>query len=90
MATLFVRHDVSDFAEWKKVYDDFDATRRSMGVIADGVYQEDGNPTNVTVYVKFDSMEAAKAFSASPELREAMQAAGVTGEPTVWFANSAD
>ncbi len=60
-----------------------------MGVTADGVYQEDGNPTNVTVYCHFDSMEAAKAFAASTELREAMQAAGVAGKPTIWFANQA-
>lgn len=89
MATLFVRHDVSDFARWKQAYDDFDATRRSMGVTAAGVYQEDGNPTNVTVYHHFDSIEAAKAFAASAELRETMQKAGVAGEPTIWFANQA-
>jgi hypothetical protein len=31
-------------------------------------------------------MDAAKAFVNSPRLREVMQAAGVKGEPTVWFA----
>jgi quinol monooxygenase YgiN len=89
MATLFVRHDVSDFAQWKQAYDAFDATRRSMGVTGDGVYQEDGNPTNVTVYHHFDSIEAAKAFAASTELRDVMEKAGVAGEPTIWFANQA-
>jgi quinol monooxygenase YgiN len=89
MATLFVRHDVSDFAHWKQAYDDFDARRQSMGVTGAGVYQEDGNPNNVTVYHHFDSIEAAKAFAASTELRETMEKAGVAGEPTIWFANSA-
>jgi len=32
MATLFVRHTVSDYTAWRKVYDDLDATRKSMGV----------------------------------------------------------
>jgi len=87
MATLFVRHSVGDFDVWKRAYDDFDAVRRSSGVTADGVYQADGNPNDVTVFHDFDSMEAAKAFAASAELREAMVGAGVQGEPTIWFAN---
>lgn len=85
MATMFVRHDVADFGAWMKAYDDFDADRRSMGVTGHGVYQADGNPNDVTVYHHFDSMEAAKAFAASPRLKEAMQAAGVQGDPTIWF-----
>ena len=85
MATLFVRHTVSDFNSWKKAYDEFDATRRSMGVTSDGVYQADGAPNDVTIYHEFNSMDAAKAFAASPKLREAMHSGGVVGEPTVWF-----
>lgn len=85
MATLFVRHTVSDFNAWKKVYDEFDATRRSMGVTSDGVYQADGAPNDVTVYHEFNAMDAAKAFAASTQLRETMQRAGVVGEPTIWF-----
>ena len=85
MATLFVRHDVADFATWKKAYDDFDAERQTMGVTGHGVYQLEGNPNHVTVYHHFDSMEAAKVFMANPRLGEVMAAAGVQGEPTVWF-----
>jgi hypothetical protein len=86
VATLFVRHDVADFSAWKKAYDDFDATRRSMGVTSDGVYQADGNPNDVTVYHEFASMDSAKAFGASSELRETMSRAGGQDTPTIWFA----
>ena len=65
--------------------DDFDTERASMGVTSHGVYQTDGDPNNVTVYHHFDSMEAAKAFAGSPRLREVMEAAGVQGDPTIWF-----
>ena len=86
MATLFVRHPVADFGKWKKAYDDFDVERLSMGVTSHGVYQADGNPNDVTVYHEFATMEAAKAFAASARLKEVMAAAGVEGQPTVWFA----
>jgi hypothetical protein len=89
MATLFVRHKVADFTAWKKVYDDFDAARKSMGVTSDGVYQLDGDPTDVTVYHEFASVAAARTFVASTALREAMERAGVQGAPDVWITNRA-
>jgi len=85
MATLFVRHTVSDYAAWRKVYDEFDATRKSLGVTSHGIYVADGNPNDVTVYHEFDSMEKAKAFVGSNELQAAMQNAGVVGEPSIWI-----
>jgi quinol monooxygenase YgiN len=86
MATLFVRHDVVDFSTWKKAYDEFDAVRSSLGVTGHGCYQSDENPNNVTIYHHFESMDEAKAFMADPRLAEAMMAAGVQGQPEVWFA----
>ena len=87
MATLFVRHRVGDFIAWKRVYDEFDAQRRSMGVTSQGVYQAEGDPTDVTVYHEFSTASEAKAFTESPELRDAMQRAGVQGTPDVWVTN---
>ncbi len=89
MATLFVRHNVADFAAWKKVYDSFDQERRGMGVAGHGVYQADGDPNDVTVYHDFDTMEKAKAFANGSRLREIMQQAGVKGTPQVWFTTRA-
>jgi hypothetical protein len=43
----------------------------------------------VTIYHHFESMDAAKAFMNSDRLREVMMAAGVQGEPSVWFATKA-
>ena len=89
MATLFVKHEVADFDVWKQAYDDFDAERATMGVTGAGVYQAEGNPNNVTIYHHFDSMDAAKSFMSSERLREVMVAAGVQGEPTVWYTTKA-
>ncbi len=89
MATLFVRHDVADFATWKRAYDDFDDERSTMGVTGHGVYQTEDSPNNVTLYHHFESMGAAKAFMNNPRLTEVMMAAGVQGRPTIWFTTKA-
>ena len=82
---MFVRHEVADYAAWRKIYDRFQGPRRTMGVTAQGVYQSSENPNDVIAYHDFASLEKAKAFAASPHLKSAMQLAGVKGEPQIWF-----
>jgi quinol monooxygenase YgiN len=87
MATMFVRHTISDYKAWRKIYDDFAAVQKEMGVTAHAVYQAADNPNDITVTHEFGSIEAAQAFAKSAKLKSAMQGAGVVGVPTIWFAN---
>lgn len=82
---MFVRHEVADYAAWRKAYDGFRATQRKLGVVAQAVYQSTEDPNDVTVTHDFHSMEKAKAFAASPELKAAMEKAGVKGAPQIWY-----
>jgi quinol monooxygenase YgiN len=87
MVRLFIRHDVADYDTWRVGYDAFDETRRGMGVTGDAVYQAVGNPNDVTVTHDFESEDAAKAVLSSPELKGAMENAGVVGEPQMWITS---
>lgn len=89
MIRLFVRHTVSDISQWKKVYDDFDVERAGMGVKAQAVFQAVSDPEDVTLWHDFESVESAEAFLGSERLRGVMEAAGVAGEPSIWFTQSA-
>jgi hypothetical protein len=89
MIRMFVRHPVSDFARWKQAYDDFDAERKSMGVIGHAVYQAADDSNDVTVWHDFSTLQAARDFAGSARLREVMSGAGVAGEPQIWFTNPA-
>jgi hypothetical protein len=88
MVRLFVRHNVNDYGAWRKAYDDFDEQRRPLGVVDDAVFQSIDNPNDVTVWHDFDSAEAAREFVSSDQLRNAMQEAGVQGEPQIWFVSA--
>ena len=87
MATMFIRHTVSDYKAWRKVYDEVAPVRKTGGVTAQAVYQSADNPNEITVTHDFGSVEAAQAFVKSDELKKAMQRAGVVGAPTIWFTN---
>jgi quinol monooxygenase YgiN len=89
MARLFIRHTVSDYDAWRKFYDDFDEERRGMGVHEHAVYRSINDPNDVTVWHDFGSVEAAKAFASSDRLREAMEEAGMVGEPGIWIVEEA-
>jgi hypothetical protein len=85
MVRLFVRHSVDDYDAWRRTYDEFDKQRGPMGGTGDAVFQSVDDPNDVTLWHGFDTAEAARAFVSSNELRNAMQQAGVQGEPKVWF-----
>ncbi|MCG6923139.1 MAG: cyclase [Acidobacteria bacterium] len=87
MVRMFVRHEVADFGQWKKGYDSFDKERRGLGVVGDAVYRVANNGNDVIVTHDFETLEKAQTFVDSPRLKEVMAGAGVTGQPTVWFAN---
>jgi len=67
------------------VYDEFDGTRKGMGVTDASVYRDADDPSYVTVTHTFKDIGTAKAFAGSAELRSAMERAGVAGPPEIWF-----
>jgi quinol monooxygenase YgiN len=75
-----VRHRVANFDAWRKVYDDFAPIQAEHGVHAHQVLRSIENPNDVIVTHTFDSREAANAFFAMPELKEAMSNAGVNAD----------
>jgi hypothetical protein len=89
MIRLFVRHKVANYKAWRKVYDEFDAERKPMGVASHAVFQSADDPNDVTAWHDFETLEKAKKFSTSEQLKNAMGKAGVQGEPQIWFVTEA-
>ncbi len=90
MAHLLIKHKVEDFDRWKKGFDDFIETRRASGERTWHIFRSEDDSNNVFALFEWDAMENAEAFTGKPELREAMQKAGVSGEPEIFFLNEAD
>ena len=84
-ARLFARHEVADYGVWRKAFDAFAPTQKKLGVIGTSVYRSADNMNDVTVIHDFASVEKARAFATSPELKATMEKAGVKGAPQVWI-----
>jgi heme-degrading monooxygenase HmoA len=85
MATLFLKHRVRDYDEWRKVYDKYGAFQKENGITSAVVYRGEDDPDDVTVVHEFASLEAARAFAGNADLKAAMGAAGIVGEPLFWI-----
>ena len=88
-ARMFVRLEVVQFSEWVKTYDGFAPARKAAGITESTVWQSADDPTDVLIINDFPSLEQARAFAASGDLRDAMRNAGLKGPPQVWFATKA-
>ncbi len=85
MVTMFVRHKVSDYVNWKRAYDEFAAVRKVKGVTAASVHRDPNDPDIIVITHQFEDMNAAKGFADSEDLKLAMENAGVSGPPETWF-----
>ncbi len=80
---LLVRHKVADYAKWLPLYEAHDSVRLASGIhkylIARGT--EDSNM--IMVAQGMDDVAKAKAFAASPDLKDVMKKAGVISDPMI-------
>jgi quinol monooxygenase YgiN len=87
MAAMLIQHTVKNFGEWKKGFDSKVELRKSSGELSTQVYQDASDPNKVTVVNKWNSLANAQKFAQSPELKAAMEKAGVSGPPSISFLN---
>ena len=85
MTYLMVRHKVADFGEWKPVYDAHASARAKAGLKQEHLLRNIDNPDEIVLLFSTDDLCKAKMFAASADLREAMQKAGVTDKPDLYF-----
>ena len=87
-AYVIVTHPVKDFGAWKIVFDEFEQLRKEAGELTAVVLRHADDPNVVRGLNTWTSVDAAKAFIASEEIKKGMGEAGVTAPPTFVFANS--
>jgi quinol monooxygenase YgiN len=90
MAHILVRHKVKDYAAWKKEFDSSVEMRRGAGEKSYQVFHPDGDPNHLLVLQEWDSLTNARGMLSSPELRAAMERAGVIEAPEVFFLEEYD
>ena len=87
MIHMLVRSKVTDFDKWKPVYDAHLSARQKAGLKEEHLFRNADDPNEVILLFSAEEIDKAKAFAASDDLRQAMQGAGVSDKPDVYFLN---
>jgi hypothetical protein len=86
MIKMYVRHKVADFNKWKIVFEEVEPFRKKLGSSGSHVFCNHSNPNEVLVITDWDNKEQGIKFGHSPELKNAMERAGVLGAPEIDFS----
>ncbi len=85
MPALLIRHRVTDYPAWKRVFDEQESTRWSNGCRGGQVFRNADDPGEMLILLAWDDLMRARLYSQSDELLESMKRAGVTDDPDMWF-----
>ena len=89
MAYMFVRHSVQDYAAWKSVFDSVDDLRKRGGEKSYQILRQENGSTELVALFQWDNLDNARKYAGSPELKAAMEQAGVTSKPEILFLEEA-
>lgn len=85
MINLLIHHEVADYTAWKAAFDAAFEWRRKNGECGCRIFRSNGNVNDLTLFFEWESLEKARAFMASDELKARMANAGVKGAPRADF-----
>jgi quinol monooxygenase YgiN len=89
MAYMYARHTVKDYDAWKSVFDSVSGLRQQNGERSYQILRQGNGSGELILLFEWDSLENAQRYAASPELKEAMERAGVIGKPEILFLEEA-
>ncbi len=85
MVNVLIRHKVSDFDRWKKVFDEHLAMRKAGGELNCRIFYNDQDEKDVILFLDWETSEMARKFFASDPAKNGMQLAGVSGTPEIIY-----
>jgi heme-degrading monooxygenase HmoA len=85
MATLSVHHKVEDYSKWRAVFDEMNDVRRRYGQTGFRVLRTAADPNEIVILTEWPTVEQARAYATSNDLKDGMQKAGVASQPEVLF-----
>lgn len=83
--SMIISHSVADVDAWLESYDAAAELQSSNGIIGHAANRSMDDPSQVHIYHQAESFETLRSFLENPELRAAMEEAGVTSAPEVTF-----
>jgi hypothetical protein len=88
MAYMLIRHRVQDFGKWKPLYNAHRQARAAAGIKDLSLWRNVDDSSEIFLLFEVSDVVNARAFVASPDLKEKMASAGVIGSPSITFLSA--
>lgn len=88
MATLFIHHEVKDFDEWRRAFDDHEPVRIEYGARSHRLFRDPDDDLHITVVLEVEDPHRALELLRSDAMTDAFKKAGVKGEPVWWISEA--
>lgn len=85
MIHTIMRAKVKDYDKWKPVFDENSVIRKAGGEKGGRLFHNLDDGSEVLIYLRWDTMENARKFFESDDLKNRMQKAGVIDKPDIYF-----
>jgi hypothetical protein len=76
MPYVLIQHNVANYERFESVFKDDEARRHRSGSKGGTLYRNAADPNNIIAMFEWDTVERARAFANSYELKEAIEWAG--------------
>jgi len=86
---LAIVHEVGDYASWKSVFDEMEASRKERGLELRGISVSNDNTNQIWCLFTLEDVGKAKEFCDSDKFKQNMEKAKVTVEPRMIYLASA-
>jgi len=90
MAQLIIQNRVADYDRWHAVFTEMESFRRGRGAVGHRVYRDPADPNVLVIITDYPALADAQAVVGDPELRAAMERAGVEGPPQMWIMDEVE
>jgi heme-degrading monooxygenase HmoA len=77
MMHTIIRVKVEDYDKFKPIFDEHSAARKAAGEKGGRLFHNVDDPSEVIIYLRWETMENAKKFLGSEDLKNYMQKAGI-------------
>ncbi|WMW26105.1 hypothetical protein RE474_05115 [Methanolobus sediminis] len=85
MVYVLIRHVVEDFSKWKPGFDEHGSTRKKSGSKGGMLFRTSDDPNSLAILFEWDTIENARKFTESAELKQKMEEVGVISKPEIIF-----
>lgn len=85
MKYVLIIHEVEDYKNWKKIFDNAATIRKQAGEISYQVLKFENEPNKIVHFSVWSSLENAKKFFESPKLVEIRKEAGVKSPDFIYL-----